>query len=442
MNETTFTRATGLYQAGDYRGALRKYTECLKDSTAPLKAGEFGSVYHHIGNCLMKMKNPEEAIRAYTQAEEDVAYAGDASLHLNIGKAYNALKEYDKAIDEFNKAIEAPEYASRYKALMSLGNIQMKMGDSAEAGRNFREAALDPNNPDPARALLNLGVCFMSLGRAQDALASYESAKDFDMSTNTRNRLISSMGQAYAANDEPEKAVECFKQVTSDGTYQLSDSAAVDYSRCISEMNKKAAQIEAGDMSGLDVSNAEDIAGAQDPYYYDDGTQALDKVQGYVDAYEGDDDKFFTATEEEIKQIYKAQAKKDRKRRGFGLKLFLVIIIIIVLLLGGGAAAYFMGYGFPTQEAVATELFKNPSKTSASFASSVSDTSKEQLANFVVQDSNVEVTGVERGMNESNVYATAKTSEGGEIKYLLTMSREFVGWKVSNVELYFASQNS
>ena len=442
MNETIFSRATGLYRAGDYRGALRKYTECLKDEASPLGAGEYGEVYHHIGNCLMKMKNPEEAIRAYTQAEEDVAYAGGASLHLNIGKAYNSLKEYDKAIDEFNQAIDTPGYASRYKALMSLGNIQMKMGDTAEAGRNFREAALDQNNPDPARALLNLGVCFMSLGRPEDALASYESAKDFDMSTNTRNRLISSMGQAYAANDEPEKAVECFKDVTSDGTYQLSDSAAVDYSRCISEMNKKAAQIEIGDTSGLDVSNAEDIAGVQDPYFYDEGTQALDKVQGYVDAYEGDDDKFFTATEDEIKQIYKAQAKKERKRRGFGLKLFLIIIIVIVLLLAGAGVAYIMGYGFPTQEATAAELFKNPSAKSSSFANSVNETTKTQLADFVVQDSSVVVNGVERDMNESKLYATAKTSQGGEVKYLLTMQRELAGWKVSNVELYFASQNA
>ena len=90
------------------------------------------------------------------------------------------------------------------------------MGDSADAGRNFREAALDPNNPDPAKSLLNLGVCFMSLGRPGDAIASYESAKQFNMSNDTRNRLLASMGQAHAANNEPEAAVECFKEVTAD----------------------------------------------------------------------------------------------------------------------------------------------------------------------------------------------------------------------------------
>ncbi|MDO4841974.1 MAG: tetratricopeptide repeat protein, partial [Phoenicibacter congonensis] len=239
MNETTFSRANGLYKAGDYRGALRKYTDCLRDEQNPLQPGEYGALYHHIGNCLMKMKNPSEAIRAYLQSQEDTAYTSGASLHTNLGKAYSSMKEYDKAIDEFQAAIDTPGYDARYKALLSLGNIQMKMGDSADAGRNFREAALDENNPDPAKALLNLGVCFMSLGRPEEAIASYESAKQFDTKRDTKNALLSSMGQAYAANNQPEEAVECFREVTADGTFQLSDSASVDYSRCISIINKK-----------------------------------------------------------------------------------------------------------------------------------------------------------------------------------------------------------
>ena len=446
MNETTFSRAAGLYHAGDYRGALRKYTECLKDEQSPLKPGEFGAVYHHIGNCLMKMKNPEEAIRAYTQAEEDAAYTADGSLHTNIGKALSSLKEYDKAIDEFQKAIDTPGYNSRYKALMSLGNIQMKMGNSADAGRNFREAALDQNNPDPAKSLLNLGVCFMSLGRPEDAIASYASARDFDMSKDTKNRLLSSLGQAYAANGQPSEAIECFKEVTADGTYQLSDSASVDFSRCITDVQKLEKEAEAAaqvaDMSGLDVSTADDLTNTSEAYFQDDGTQMLDRVPGYVNAYEGDEDKFFTATEDEIKEIYKAQAKKDRKRRGVGLKIFLTIVIIIVILVVGAAVGYIFGFGFPTQEMTTEELFTNPTTTSSAFSSSVGESSKKQMVDSLVTDPSVEVTGVARDMNESKVYATAKTEQGGEMKYLITMKRELVGWKVSNVELYFSSQNS
>lgn len=60
----------------------------------------------------------------------------------------------------------------------------------------------------------------------------------------------------------------------------------------------------------------------------------------------------------------------------------------------------------------------------------------------VVQDSDVKIDGVNRTMTESVVYATAKTPEGGNITYKITLIRDFIGWKVSSVELYFASQNS
>ncbi len=73
------------------------------------------------------------------------------------------------------------KYDTPYKAYTGMGNALLKLGKSAEAGVAFREAALDEGNPDPTKALLNLGVCFMALDRPADAVASYESALQFDM---------------------------------------------------------------------------------------------------------------------------------------------------------------------------------------------------------------------------------------------------------------------
>lgn len=440
MNETTFSRAKGLYKAGDYRGALRKFTECLRDTENPLQTGESGQLYHEIGNCLMKMKNPAEAIRAYETANQDPDYSAGPSLDTNLGKAYSAIKDYDKATEHFQNAIGTEDYESRYKALMGLGNVQLKQGNSADAGRNFREAALDQSNPDPAKALLNLGVCFMSLGRPEDAIASYESARDFDTTKDTRERLLSSMGQAYAAANEPEKAVECFKEVLADGTYTLSDSASVDYTRCLSEVSRGVASNDGKhDLSGLDVSTTDETS---DPYFYDEGTSQLEKVPGYVDAYEGNEEKFFTATDEEIKDIYKNAVKKERKRRGVGLKIFIGIMIVLLLAIAAAAGAYALGYGWPTQESVAQQVFANPSDTTTSYATTLSDTAKKQMSDILVKDDSIQVTGVERSMTTSKVYVTAKTEAGGDVNYCLNMARDMVGWKVTNIELYFASQNS
>ncbi len=453
MNNTSFSRGEGLYKAGDYSGALRKFSECLKDTSSPLEPGEYGKIYHRIGNCLMKQKDLPSAIKAYDQARTDLDYDGGGSLHNNLGKAYSSLKQYDEAIENFKLAIDDPAYKAKYKAYMGLGNIDLKKGESAEAGKCFREAALDERNPDPASALLNLGVCFMSLGRPEDAITSYASAKDFSMSTATKNKLNASMGQAYAANNQPKEAVECFKAAVGDGTFNLSDSAAVDYSRCVSELSRGvvSAGVEAtsaalaesqGDLSGLDVSTSDEVSqSGDDPYFYDEGTSNLENVQGYVGAYENDD-QFFTASEEEMKDIYKQMAKKDRRRRGVGLKIVIVLIVIIILGICGAIFGYTRGYGYPTQRAVAAQLFSNPTKSNPVFAKNLSDSSKTSMLAGVVQDDDIVVSGIERSMSESSAYVTAHTEQGGEIKYKVNYVRDLVGWKISNIDIYFTSANS
>ena len=44
-------------------------------------------------------------------------------------------------------------------------------------------------------------------------------------------------------------------------------------------------------------------------------------------------------------------------------------------------------------------------------------------------------------MTDSTVYVSAETEQGGQMQYKLSMVRDLIGWKVSNVELYFPSQN-
>ena len=74
-------------------------------------------------------------------------------------------------------------------------------------------------------------------------------------------------------------------------------------------------------------------------------------------------------------------------------------------------------------------------------ASGVSDESAASMLDPVVQDADVTVDAVNRSMSESTVYVTAQTPEGGDVHYQLSMVRDLVGWKISNIELYFPSQN-
>ena len=148
-------------------------------------------------------------------------------------RAYASLRDYTNAINCFEKSVADTTNPTPYKSYMGMGNALMKLGKSAEAGVAFREAALDESNPDPTKALLNLGVCFMALNRPADAVASYESALQFDMQPATRNKLQASLGQAYVACGQMEKAVHAFEEAIADKTYYLSDSASVDYQRAV-----------------------------------------------------------------------------------------------------------------------------------------------------------------------------------------------------------------
>ena len=486
MNNQLFDLANRQYQQKDYQGALMSFTQCLQDTASPLAPGEMGLLYHQIGNCLVKLKNPTEAIHAYTQATADAAYNAAGTVECNLGMAYASLRDYDNAVRCFEQAVADDSYAAVYKAYMGMGNALMKLGKSAEAGVAFREAALDEENPDPTKALLNLGVCFMALDRPADAVASYESALPFDMAPATRNKLYASLGQAYVSCGEMAKAVSAFEQAIADKTYFLSDSASVDYQRAVGAVAQGVTTVGQGlapaapalaaspsdtsaltqvlpvaDMSGLDVAAdgtsmaayeddgyyddgyGYDDFETQDAFYYDEGASYDDEAYpGYVGVYEQGEDHFFNASDEELEQWSKGLAKQDRKRRNVGLKILVALIIVILLACAGGVVAYTQGFGFPSQETVVRELFADPSAAKSEvFSKATSESSIDTMIEPVQQDANPTIDGMNKSMSDSTVYVTAHTPEGGAVQYRISMVRDLIGWKVSNIELYFPSQN-
>ena len=416
MNNDLFQQARAAYAAKDYAGALQAFTQCLQDGSHPLAPGEMGLLYHQIGNCLVKLKDCNEAIHAYTQATADAAYDACGAVNYNLGMAYAALHDY-------------------------------------EAGVAFREAALDEGNPDPTKALLNLGVCFMALDRPADAVASYESALQFGMQPDTKNKLYANLGQAYVACGQMQKAVNAFEQSIADKTYYLSDSASVDYQRAIAAVAQGTSEItqvmpavaSAGDLSGLDVAAdgapmyADEGAyayGQQDPYYYADayGEQAYSGTEA--------GDHFFNASDEELEKWSKGLAKQDRKRRNVGLKVLVAIVLLVVVALGAAVFLYTQGWGYPTQETVVKELFANPEAASSTvFAKEVDADKAKTMVEPLVADANPAIDGVDKSMSDSTVYVTAKTEQGGDVQYKVSLVRDMIGWKVSSVELYFPSQN-
>ena len=328
----------------------------------------------------------------------------------------------------------------------------MKQGKSAEAGVAFREAALDEANADPTKALLNLGVCFMALNRPADAVASYESALQFDMRPDVRNKMYASLGQAYVACGQMQQAVDAFESAIADKTYFLSASASVDYQRAISVVSQgssdktQALPPVAADTSGIDVVTAEPSTGMfpavdtpeemseEDAYYYAD-------IYGDERDQNQADEMFFNSSDQDLEQWARGVAKKDRKRRSVGLKILMVVILIVVVLAGACVALYATGFGYPQQETVVQQVFDNPKSASSNFASSVSSDDVSAMTELIPSGSKATIDGINKTMSTSTAYVTVTTSEGGSIQYRVQMVRSGIGWKVSDIELYFQSKN-
>ena len=448
MNNQLFQQARSAYAQKDYQGALEAYQQCLQDAANPVAPGEAGQLHHQIGNCLVKLKAPNEAIQSYTQAIADEAYDARGAVHYNLGMAYAALHDYENAVQNFEAAVSDAKYDSSYKAYMGMGNALLKMGKSAEAGVAFRNAALDEANPDPTKALLNLGVCFMALNRPADAVASYESALQFDMQPTMHNRLYANLGQAYVATGQMQKAVNAFEESIADKTYFLSDSASVDYQRAIAAVAQGTSEITqvmapvsgaapaaagAADTSGIDVpADGSGMYAEQDPY----GPEAA----GQYDTAAADD-RFFSASDEELEQWSRGVAKQERKRKNVGLKVLVVIILLVLVAFGAGVFMYTQGWGYPSQDSVVTQLLADPDNASSLYSAEVSDSSAASMTDALVKDSAPTINAVEKSMTDSTAYVTASTEGGGQMQYKVSMVRDMIGWKVSNVELYFPSQN-
>ena len=432
MNSQAFSTAKAAYQRGDWAGAVSALT-------AAKAAGEVsGEVDHLRGNALMKLGMYTEAAEAYAQALADSAYAEHhaGALSCNRGRALVAAGRPDLAVSCFEAAVADSSYPTPYKAYLALGNLYARQGMTREAGTAWRNAAIDEANPDPAAALVKLGGCFMTLGRPVDAVEAYRTALDFS-ADGGQGPIYAELGQAYMASNRIGEAADAFAQATADGTYQLTPDQAAQ----LSAAQKALAAVSGG---SSDTNQMLSQAG-----YGPSGTGDLDPLDPMGKSGEfipnPEDTGFFSVTEEDLMKADKHERKMRRKHKRTGLKVFLVILVLVAALAGGGAYAYFKGYGWPTQEAVVTDMFSAASRgedISQYLSGGVTDDTKARISAIIQTGSSAKVAGVERTATSATVTATASLPAGGEQSYSVSLVRDGIGWKVSGVELKFASQTS
>ena len=87
------------------------------------------------------------------------------------------------------------------------------------------------------------------------------------------------------------------------------------------------------------------------------------------------------------------------------------------------------------------QLFKDPSSADV-YIEGLGEKDIQDASSLIEPGSTIVVDGVSRGTTASTAYVTATTPEGGKITYEVDLVRNLIGWKVSDVDLYFASQHN
>ena len=413
MDITTFNRAKQAYDAKDWESAVILFSQC---GTGP----GTGEACHLCGNALMRIGRVQEATQAYRAALADPSYGNQGAVYTNLGKAQMALGDLRGTIDSLRHALTDQNYRGAYKAHMALGEAYSKLGDSRNAGTAYRQAALDPNNPEPAKALINLGVSFMQMRRPADA---YRTAVDFASNPQERSLIFANLGQAYVATNRMVEAVSAFQNATSTG-YQLSAAAQVDFSRAT-----QAVQAMGTNTGGYS-------AGMVDPTY-DPAGMSGDLLPS------AEDSGFFNISEADIVADQRRREAYDQVKPHRGLKRALVVILIVVVVLGACAGAYAAGLGIPSREGVISDVFAaaaDGDSASGLWASGVDDAARNQVMSSIEGNGTAEVIGMDATMSDCVAIVQTALPQGGKITYRVSLVRQGVGWKVSNVERVILSE--
>ena len=137
--------------------------------------------------------------------------------------------------------------------------------------------------------------------------------------------------------------------------------------------------------------------------------------------------------------------KMRRKHNHRGLKVVLFILLLLAILGGVGGFAYYKGYGWPTQEAVVSDMFSagtSGSDITPYLSSSISDDARRDIESIMPRGATCSVSGIDRSMAQSTALVNASLASGGSQSYSVSLVRDGLGWKVTNVSLTFASQGS
>lgn len=457
MDQAKFQEAQQVYEAGDYRAAAKLFLA----STGRGAEGN-GGAYHMAGNSLMRLRRHADAVAVYNHAVRDETYSRRGAVYANLGTAHACLGELSDAIEAYEAALAEPGYETGYKAWQGIAAAQMERGKAEAAAVAYRKAALDERNPSPGKSLVNLGLCLMALGRYQDAVDAYQAALGFD-NYDGRGRALANLGQALVALERYDEAARAFEKSTQLHQHKLSPSAQADYDKALENSVDAPEIIEGwvtGEMPQVDLvfGDHEDEQAPEQPVSSDEEPEPdpvdvapateMDADVAAARLGFGDEDavsSFFTMSEEEMKEKAKAHRRSERSAAGpTWVRSAVIGGVVLAVVLGLFVGGYLAGWGWPTQRSTVNGMMQAYAEGSAVeeywVAVPNSDVKREMAKIPPVKSFTIEE--IDSGRTESTAAVTVTPQEGAVMHYIIILTREGVGWRVTGLDYDWRSTGS
>ncbi len=438
MDERHLSAGEAAYAAGDWQRAALEFMAAAHG--APSEGA--GHALHHAGNALVKLGRYSDAVTVYQKAARDVTYAKRGAVFANLGAALMASDRADEALGAYASASADPDYATPYKAILGSAGAMYALGRFEDAAQAFRQAAWAEGNPDPGKALNNLGLSFMSLGRPEDAVEAFKAALGIEGYA-SKGKASANLGLAYASMGFFEEAVLEFESARDEYGYELVDGTLDAYDAARVRVRTEGqtgsfAAVTALSDPATDAAPGE-MESAEDYFAPVEETGAAPVLP---DADDESTLRFFTMSEDDMREADRESRKEDRaqKRSPKAIILRVAVVSFVALAVAGGlAAAFYLGYGFPTQEQTVTGLLDTYRADSASTAyaefwvgAPAADVAQE-MRTLPATFSGFVIEGVDRASVASTVAVSVTVDGGPAQSFLIRLAREGVGWKVVGI---------
>ncbi|MCQ2751512.1 MAG: tetratricopeptide repeat protein [Coriobacteriales bacterium] len=476
---------TALLSTQDYNGAIEAFQMALEDE-------EYASAYKAysgIGTAQLKLHNMLEAGEAFREAAVDESNPNPEKSLVNLGVCFMELKRPADAVTSYNAALELGiDGTMRTKTLSNLGQAYVASGELQKAKEAFEEALEDPNYELNELAIHDYQITNTLLEKyanvfenendyfEQQRRKAAQLAADQTGEIDIVNSTIDDTDKSKAIDDVNTGAFD-----TTNGDDALAAGVAgvagVVAGAAGGAVAAGAMQNAYADpMNGVYQSQGEptltgyaQATNAANDYYqsngYQDNTQVFPQEQNYSQTPYSDEEmwqasnientgdipslnntNFFDVSEGDIMQQAMLEKKNKPKSKGRKvLKVILIILIILVLLAAAGAAAaYFLGYGWPLQEAVVSQSVEDAlaqRDLTNSFTSDVGKEQRQEQVDLLTDVKSYDIVAVDRTRDKSTVYIKAQLKSGGTMYYKVTLVRDITSFKISNISLYFPNKS-